>query len=158
MTIYEIDDAITSLVDMETGEIEDEQRFDELQMERGKKIENIGLYYKNLVAEAKAIRDEEASLAERRKAIENKAERMKNLLAYALNGERFETARIRCSYRKSSSIEVDDGFVEWAERNADGLLTYSLPKPNKIAIKKALAMGDDLQHVQLVTTMNVQVR
>lgn len=158
MTIYEIDDAITSLVDMETGEIEDEQRFDELQMERGKKIENIGLYYKNLVAEAKAIRDEEASLAERRKAIENKAERMKNLLAYALNGERFETARIRCSYRKSSSIEVDDGFVEWAERNADGLLTYSLPKPNKSAIKKALAMGDDLQHVQLVTTMNVQVR
>jgi len=158
MTIYEIDDAITSLVDMETGEIEDEQRFDELQMERGKKIENIGLYYKNLVAEAKAIRDEEASLAERRKAIENKAERIKSLLAYALNGERFETARIRCSYRKSSSIEVDDGFVEWAERNADGLLTYSEPKPNKSAIKKALAMGDDLQHVQLVTTMNVQVR
>ena len=34
MSIYEIDDSILSLVDMETGEIEDEKRFDELQMER----------------------------------------------------------------------------------------------------------------------------
>ena len=44
MSIYDIDDAILSIVDMETGEIEDEKRFDELQMERTQKVENIGCY------------------------------------------------------------------------------------------------------------------
>ena len=58
MSIYEIDDSILALVDMETGKIEDEKRFDELQMERRQKVENIGCYYKNLVAEAKAMRVE----------------------------------------------------------------------------------------------------
>lgn len=96
MSIYEIDDSILSLVDMETGEIEDEKRFDELQMERMQKVENIGCFYKNLVAEAKAMKDEEANLAQRRKAVENKAERVKALLVYALKGEkvRIESGQI----------------------------------------------------------------
>ena len=54
MNLYEIDAAITALVDPETGEISDFDAFDQLSMARDQKIENIALYYKNLVADAAA--------------------------------------------------------------------------------------------------------
>ena len=158
MSIYEIDDSILSLVDMETGEIEDEKRFDELQMERRQKVENIGCYYKNLVAEAKAMKDEETTLAQRRKAIENKAERIKNLLAYALRGEKFESPKVRCSYRKSKSVQVDDSFVAWAQEHADDLLTFKEPVPNRTAIKEALEDGREVEHAEIVTNESLQVK
>ena len=42
MTIYEIDDALLSLVDGETGELLDFEEFERLSMERDKKIEGMG--------------------------------------------------------------------------------------------------------------------
>ena len=158
MSIYEIDDSIMSLVDMETGEIEDTKRFDELQMERTKKVENIGCYYKNLVAEAKAMKEEEANLEQRRKAVENKAERIKNLLVYALKGEKFESPKVRCSYRKAKSVQVDDDFIDWAREHADDLLTFEKPKPNRTAIKEALADGREIEHAEVVTNESLQVK
>ena len=158
MSIYEIDDAITSLVDIETGEIDDEKRYDELQMERTQKIENIGCYYKNLVAEAKAMKEEEANLAQRRKAVEGKAERIKNLLVYALKGEKFESPKVRCGYRKAKSVQVDDSFVAWAREHADYLLTYKEPSPNRKAIKAALEDGRAIEHAEIVTNESLQVK
>lgn len=158
MSIYEIDKSILSLVDMDTGEIEDIARFDELQMERSKKLENIGCLYKNLVAEAKAMKDEETNLAQRRKAVENKAERIKNLLIYALHGEKFESPKVRCSYRKAKSVQVDDAFVAWAEKYADDLLNFKEPTPNRTAIKEALADGREIEHAEIVTNESLQVK
>ena len=158
MSIYEIDESITSLVDMETGEMEDEKRFDELQMERTQKVENIACFFKNLVAEAKAMREEEANLAQRRKAVENKAERIKNLLIYALRGEKFESPKVRCSYRKAKSVQVDDSFIDWARENAEDLLTYKEPVPNRTAIKAALADGREIEHAEIVTNERLQVK
>ena len=64
MNIYEIEQAITDLVDPETGEITDFEALDALSMARDEKIENVALWTKNLNAEAKAIREEEKALAE----------------------------------------------------------------------------------------------
>ena len=80
MTIYEIDARMAGLIDPETGELLDYEAFASLQMEREAKIENMALWYKDLTAEAKAIREEEKALAERRKSAENKAERLKGYL------------------------------------------------------------------------------
>lgn len=159
MSIYDIDSAIVSLIDEETGEISDEEAFDALQMERDVKVENIGLYFKDLTAEAKAIKEEEASLAARRKAVENKAERLKNLLNYALHGDKFSSPRLKVSYRKSSTVELAEGFTKWAEDNADDLLTYSEPKPNKTAIKAAIKDGrvpDDMATIE--THENISIK
>lgn len=152
MSIYDIDSAIVSLIDEETGEISDEEAFDALQMERDVKVENIGLYYKDLAAEAKAIKEEEASLAARRKSVENKAERLKKLLTYALQGKKFSSPRLKVSYRKSSTVELKDGFTAWAEENADDLLTYSEPKPNKTAIKAAIKDGRVPENLAAIET------
>lgn len=152
MSIYEIDAAITSLVDDETGEISDEEAFDALQMERDVKVENIGLYYKDLTAEAKAIKEEEQALAARRKSAEAKAERLKNLLDYALQGQKFSTPRLKVGYRKSQTVELGEGFVDWAKHNMPDLLTYSEPKPSKTAIKEAIKAGSVPEDVATIET------
>ena len=62
MTLYEIDQRITELVDPETGELLDFDAFQALQMDRQEKIENAVLWYKDLIAPAKASKEEVENL------------------------------------------------------------------------------------------------
>ena len=72
MTIYEIDNEIMNCVDMETGEVIDTDKLNDLQMERDAKIENVALWIKELKAEAEAIKNEKQALADRQRVAENK--------------------------------------------------------------------------------------
>lgn len=150
MKLYEIDNAILDCIDMETGEVIDIEKLNELQMERDTKIENVACWIKDLKAEAEAIKKEKQALADRQKAAENKAESLKKWLAYALNGEKFKTAKCAVSFRKSESVEVTDAGIKSLMKEHDELLTYKAPEPNKTAIKQALKDGLNVQGVQLV--------
>ena len=151
MTIYEIDNEIMNCVDMETGEVINTDKLNELQMERDAKIENVALWIKELKAEAEAIKNEKQTLAERQRVAENKAESLKNWLAYALNGEKFKTAKCSVSYRNSESVEVTEEGLEALMREHEDLLTYKAPEPNKKAIKDAIKNdGLTVAGVQLV--------
>ena len=77
MNLYEIDAAILDCVDMETGEVIDEDKLDSLSVERDVKIENICCWIKNLKAEAEALKAEKESFAKRQKTAENKMESLK---------------------------------------------------------------------------------
>ena len=143
MNIYEIDNAMFSLIDEETGEIKDFEAFEELQMQKEEKIENAALWHKNLIAESKAIREEEKALAERRKSLENKAESLKNFVNRTLNGNKFSTSKVAISYRKSTAVEV---------------LTYKQPEPNKTVIKGMLQGGFDIPHAELVERNNMSIK
>ena len=158
MNIYEIDNAMFSLIDEETGEIKDYEAFEELQMQREEKIENVALWYKNLIAESKAIREEEKALAERRKSLENKAESLKNFVNRTLNGNKFSTSKVAISYRKSTAVEVDDEFIDYAMKNNNDLLTYKQPEPNKTVIKGMLQGGFDIPHAELVERNNMSIK
>lgn len=136
MNLYEIDAAITSCVDAETGEILDLEWLDKLQMERSRKIENILLWIKNLESDAEQIKSEEKALAERRKAAEKKAENLRDYVQGVLNGEKFQSARVAVSYRKSDAVIIDD--METMMEICDDYLTYKEPEPNKAKIKAAL--------------------
>ena len=138
MTIYEIDNEIMNCIDMETGEVIDTEKLNDLQMERDAKIENVALWIKELKAEAEAIKDEKQALADRQRVAENKAESLKNWLAYALNGEKFKTSKCSISYRNSESVEVTEEGLEALMREHEDLLTYKAPEPNKKAIKDAI--------------------
>ena len=138
MTIYEIDNEIMNCIDMETGEVIDTDKLNDLQMERDAKIENVALWIKELKAEAEAIKNEKQALAERQRVAENKAESLKNWLAYALNGEKVKTAKCSISYRNSESVEVTEEGLEALMREHEDLLTYKAPEPNKKAIKDAI--------------------
>ena len=151
MTIYEIDNNIMNCIDMETGEVVDTDKLNELQMERDAKIENVALWIKELKAETEAIKNEKQALAERQRVAENKAESLKNWLAYALNGEKFKTAKCSISYRNSESVEVTEEGLEALMRDHEDLLTYKTPEPNKKAIKDAIKNdGLTVAGVQLV--------
>ena len=158
MNIYEIDNAMMSLIDEETGEIKDFSAFEELQMQREEKIENVALWYKNLIAESKAIREEEKALAERRKSLEHRAESLKNFVNRTLNGNKFSTSKVVVSYRKSTAVEVDDEFVDYATKNNKDLLTFKRPEPNKTAIKEMLQGGFDIPHTKLVEKNNMSIK
>ena len=150
MTLYEINSEIMSCIDMETGEVIDTEKLNELQLERDAKIENVALWIKELKAEAEAIKQEKLALADRQRVAENKAESLKNWLAYALNGEKFKTAKCSVSFRITESVEVTEEGLESLMNGHDELLTYKAPEPNKKAIKQALNDGLTVAGVQLL--------
>ena len=147
MSIYEIEQSIIGLIDPETGEIMDFEALEALNMERDEKIENVALWIKNLNAEAKAIREEERNLAERRKYAENKAESLKRYLELNLHGEKFTTAKVAISWKASEAVDVSPEFVEWAiSMNLTKFL--NIPEPptptaNKVAIKEYIKRFGD---------------
>ena len=162
MTIYEIDQQIMELltqVDDETGEVLfDESQLEALQMERDRKVENLALAWKNLSAEAKAIKAEEDSLAKRRKSVENAAERAKSYLEFVLDGEQFKSPKVAVSYRKSESVEPAPEFIVWALTNDESLVRVKEPEPDKTAIKIALKDGKEIPFVTLVTKTSMTIK
>ncbi len=158
MNIYQIDEAILNLIDPETGEIMDYDAFVELQMARETKIENMALWIKNLTAEAAAIKAERDALAEREKAAKNRAEGLKKYLAQILNGEKFSTPRVAISYRKSTAVEVDDGFLDWAKKNADQYLRYKEPEVDKTALRDAIKAGQEFEYARLIENQSLQIK
>ena len=154
MTLYEIDESILACVDTETGEIIDAGKLEELQMARDEKIENIGLWIKDLTAEAEAIKAEEQNLKKRRQVVENKAKNLKTYLDYALDGQKFKTPRLSISFRRSESVNVTD-----PSKLPDELVETVIDiKPLKAEIKKALKAGLIVDGAELVQALNIQVR
>ena len=156
MTIYEIDDAIRALVD-EDGEIGDYEAFEALQMERDAKIENTGLWIKELLAEADAIKKERDALKEREDAARRKAERLKGYLAQALGGEKFKTARVAISWRESEAVEIAPVCEKWC-RELGEYLREKPPEIDKAAIKNALKQGVTVIGASLVKRQNIQIK
>ena len=139
--LYEIDDDIMSCVDLETGEIVDEERLNALEMEREKKIEGVILWRKDLLAEAEAVRSEAKKLYERVNKCEKKAEQLKHWTESVLAGEKFKTERCSVSYRKSSSIVIDDVHQlpreVWKDLSDDWI--------SKTKIKELLKAGQEVK-------------
>lgn len=159
MTLYEIDNAILECVDGETGEIIDFERLEELGLQRDLKIENIALWFKNLRAEAEALKKEIDELTKRKKEAENKMEQLSAKLYEALDGNKFKTPKVSVSYRNSKAVEVDDDFIRFAmDNNLDDLLRYQLPEPNKSAISEALKNGEVIPHAELIQRVSVVIR
>lgn len=165
MTLYQIEqnyiEALDSCIDMETGEILDAERFEEVQAQycadRNAKIENIMCYIKNLKSMSSAIREEEKALASRRKAMENKADRLVDYLGIVLNGEKFESSKGSISYRKSESVEVDiekfknnESWTEYAK--------YKEPEINKTELKKAIKEGNVFEGAEIISKLNMQIK
>lgn len=146
MKLYEIAEELAALVDPETGEVLDIEAFDALMIAKDEKLESVALWVKNLRSDAEQIKAEEAILARRRKSAENKATRLANYLSVWLMGRPFETPRVKCSWRKRSSVEIPDNrpFVEWAlANNRTALLNFSDPTPNKTAVKEFINNGGE---------------
>lgn len=161
MKLYEIDKGILECFDLETGEILDEKKLEELQLERDKKIENVGLFVKNLEAEKAAVKAEKDAFAKREKSLDNKIKSLKNWLKYALGGDdyidikptNFVTSKIIIGFRKSESVEVDENVLpkKWFRRKVE----YT---PDKTLIKEALNKGQKIKGAFIKKNINVNIK
>ena len=153
MNLYEIEAGILSCIDEETGEIINLEKLNQLEMERDTKIENIALWIKNLKAEAEAYKAEKQVFDQRQKAAENKMADLKKYLTGYLNGEKFKTTKVSCSFRNSESVDVLDVW-----RLPDEYRRYKAPEPNKEEIKKAIKSGVDVPGAALVSNLSLIIK
>lgn len=159
-SLYEINEQIAKF-EMEFDEDGvwiNEDAFDELQMAKEEKIENTLLWAKNLRAEAEAIKAEEKNLAERRKAKTNKADRLEDYVANNLDGEKFETPRVKVQWRNTEAVEIDDEQLVPKEfKNFE-----VVGKPVKAEIKKFLlkaeAKGEEIPWARIVRRKSMSVK
>jgi hypothetical protein len=161
MNLYWVDNAIYKLydefVDPETGELTDPdafaERYAELEISREEIIENTLLLYKNCVSDAEAIAAEIKTLKARQAALEKRADRLKADASDALNGEKFQTAKVAVSWRKSTAAEVDESLCP-----EEYITTKVTTAPDKKAITAALKAGQEIPGCKLVERVNMSVR
>ena len=151
--LYEINEGILALIDEETGEIADFEAFAALQIEREDKLESIALWIKNLKADAEMYKAEKQAFEEKQKRAERKAENLKRYLMSFLAGEKFKTAKVDCSFRKSESVNVTD-----ISQLPSEYLKYSEPTVDKTAIKAAIKEGKEIAGVELITNENLLIK
>lgn len=159
-SLYEIStaylDALENLEVDENGEI-NLLPLEEVNAELNTKLENIALYIKNCDAMAKSIKEEEANLAARRKAYENKAEHLKDYLSSCMQfvgASKFETAKVKLSFRASESVEI----TNQNEIPKDFLVEKVTVAPDKAAIKAAIKNGILIPGAEIVRKENLQIK
>lgn len=163
MKLFDIDEKLAAcvkldesrVVDTESGEIIDLEAIAALEMERDKKIENLGCWYKNLLADAEALKAQKNAFAEREKAAKAKAESLRGFLGRYLNGKKFETAKVAMSFRKSEAVEFDAKCIGDV---SEEFLKFKDPELDKVAVKKAIKAGETVPGCELVARQNLQIK
>ena len=153
LSLYQINQAILDCIDEETGEILDTQLLDKLQLDRRVKIENIALFIKNLRAEIKAITEEKNMLTARQNRRKKTEKRLTEYLLDHLNGQKFHSARVDISYRKSDTLNITP--------TAAIPIEYLIPQEPQVdgkALEKAVKAGAVFDGVELVIKLNLQIK
>lgn len=162
MNIFELNRGIEELIDPETGEIRDYEAFEQLQMERDEKIGKTAGWYKLLLAQAKAVKEEEGKLAERRAGLERKAERLGSYLERALEGRKFSSECCEISFRRtppSFFCEDEAKLLELLqEQERYELLSFRQPTLDRAQLKAAMKRGERFEGCSLVSRLSMSVR
>ena len=160
MNLFEIDVNIERLADQlineETGEINEEvmAELDELEMARDKKLENIGCLIKAKMAEAEA---HDAEMRTQKMWGDSCRKEVDRLMAYAglvLNGESFETTKVKFGWRKSTGVVIPDESLVPEEY----CLVKKERKPMRGEIKKLLKGGQEVPGCFLEERQNLQIK
>ena len=166
MKLYEIDEELRNIldsmvIDEETGEILvdiDFDRIEELKLEKRKKIENLGLFYKELAHEIDAIKDEEKKLKERAASKQHKLDKLNEYLSYKLSSDPeyssgFETSLVDMRFRKSKAVVIhnEDQIPKIYFRKKISL------EPDKLKIKAAILANKKVRGAEVVEKNNLKI-
>ena len=144
-TFREIDEELLSLL-TEDGEIIDTERFEALQIARGKKIEGLANYILDLRDRVEALKREKARIADMQRRTEEKIEDLREFLVGVCGGERFTSDTIQIGMRHSTSVEIEDPdkLMAWAKEGHEDILKYPDPTVAKSVVATYLEMGIDV--------------
>lgn len=152
MNLYEIKREILDCIDLQTGEIIDCEKLEALSIERDEKIENILLWIKNLKAEAAALQAEKLAFAKRQTVCENQIERLEKYIIGALNGDKWESAKVKASFRRSDELIMAEGAkIPVAFRKQKIEL-------DKAGLKAAIKGGKKYKGFSIETKLNLQIK
>lgn len=155
-SLYEINEDILSLID-ENGEVKDFEEFEKLQIEKSEKIENIGVWIKDLRGDAEKIKAEKEALAEREKALKNRADRLQSILDCSLKGENFETSKVLIKYRKSTRCIIEDEEL-FKSKNPKLIKKLVTEKIDLTETTKELKSGKTIDGAELKEFNNIYIK
>ena len=163
MTLYEINKdieetlaLITTSLNPETGEVDEAyvHQLEDLQMAREDKLEAIGCVIKNKKAQAKAIKEEADVLAKRKKSLDGEVDSLEKYVSMMLNGQPFESAKVKFSFRESEQVIIDDDKKlarSWFRK----IVKF---EPNKDAIKEAIKAVKKVRFAHIEKKQNLQIK
>ena len=159
--IKDIEDFILDYAEANEGDITGcnfEVELDSLEMEKTDKLVSMGVWFKNLTAEAKAIKDEKDALDKRQKALDNKASRIKSYIHAVLGeGNKINEPQIVLSWRKSKSLELKVSAEVLPAEFQNLTITE-----NKSALKADILengiKGQAWQYAKITESQNLQIK
>ena len=145
-------------VDEETGEVFfNNELLEQLEGDYKQKVDNIACYIKDLQALSQSIKNEKANLDERLKANDKKIESLKNYLFVSLERReisKLETARNKLSFRKSTSLIVEDEKLV-PRKYINKVVTEKIDKK---AITDVIKSGKSVKGCYLQENYNLQIK
>lgn len=161
MHLYELTDeylkAFEALQVDEQGNIIGYEALEQLAGELDEKLEAVACFVKDLRGEAEKFKAEEAALAARRKQLENRAKWLSNYLQgqlEAVGREKFETARCKLGFSKSSKVNVLD--VDLLPEKYRRVVTTI--EPDKKAMLPLLRAGEVIPGAELQENRTFQIK
>lgn len=164
MKLYEITDIYNGVL----AAIENEECTAESMEEALKTIEDdfeskadsIACMIKGLTANAEGIKAEEEALKKRREAALKRADWLKGYLSMEMltvGIKKVETPRNKLSFRKTSSVKIDDELLLKA-KHPELVVTKVAEQPDKRAIASELKKGIVIEGAHIVDGENLQIK
>lgn len=154
MKLYEVQAELYKCFDEETGEITDPEKFEKLEGEMNDKIEGLGCMIKNDSLLIQGLKDEKKRITDRIRTLEARQDSTKDFLAGILQGRKFETPKVKMSYRKSYSVDVVDE-AKVPEKYTETVETVNI---HKAEILKALKDGEVIDGCSLNEKTNLIIK
>ena len=168
MTLYELTEEQLFLyellstgegVDAETGELDPviSERLEMNGRDLDEKIKGAGIIYKQMLADVKALKDEEENLAKRRKKVERSAEALKNSLQNSmiiLGRDKFVDPKVNIVFRKGTRTEIlNESMIP-----EEYIKVETTRTPLKAEIKTAIKNGIEVPGAIVIETKNIQIK
>ena len=140
------------------GDITDfplDKEFVNIEGELFDKCLNLGVWIKNMLGEAIAIKTEEKNLQQRRQALENKAARIKKYVENSLpTSQKLSNAQCQIGWRKSKSVEI---ALENMQDLPEKYHKWTCAADKK-ELKVDLESGKKIEGVKIITKNNIQIK
>lgn len=159
MNLYDIDleyKEILEIIDDNDGVIPEDldEKFEQISVDRTKKIENIIKFIKNLEAYSKTAKSEAEKLEKKSKTAQNKADYFRNLLTIVVGeGNKWKSSIASVSWGTSNSVEILDAKLI----PSNYIETEVNVKIDKVAIKTAINSSIDVPGAKLNTSKYIKI-
>lgn len=159
-TLYELTGNFLEIQRMIEDGIDLGDTLESIELEIADKLEGYAMVIKNIQSDIDGLKAEEKRLAERRKSMESNIQRMKDVMSSTLElveedkkgVKRVKTDKFTFSFRKSSSVVVDDTLKLPEE------LTEVVIRPKLKDIKEYLSNGGSLDGVTISENKSLSIR